>query len=337
MASENRATRHDLNLLRDKPYKFNFFHALRLIECVHKDNPKLGCSKRPADDPIRLGQAVSMAFETSTLAEFKLGKEGRPPRLTQRFFGLYGANAPMPLHITEYVRGREYNNHDNTLARFSDVFHHRMLCLFYKARADTEPTFQFDRPDKDRFADYVGALLGIAQPEFKNRDAMPDIAKLHYSGFLSNQVKNVAGLKNVLADYFKLPVSVEEFVGEWLTIEPSEQTRLGLSPQTGTLGISTVIGSKVWSCQHKFRIVFGALTQEEYESLLPSGKRLEALIAIVRNYIGDEMSWDVRLILKKEEVSGVSLNQGARLGWTSWVGHRESKEDASELLLNPFI
>lgn len=335
MDSKNRSPQHDLALLADKAYKFSFFHALRLIECVYNDKPKLGTSKRPVEDGVRFGQEVSMAFETSTLAEFKWGKDGRPPRLTQRFFGLYGTNAPLPLHITEYVRGREHNYHDNTLARFSDVFHHRMLCLFYKARADTEPTFQFDRPDEDRFVDYIGSLLGIAQPSFKNRDAMPDLAKLHYVGYLSNQVKSAEGLRAMLVDYFKLPVLIDEFVGEWLTIEPSEQTRLGFSPQTGTLGESALIGSKVWSCQHKFRITFDALTQAEYESLLPSGQRLKALIAIVRNYLGDEMTWDLRLILKKEQVSGVSLNQGARLGWTSWLGNRESDKNASELLLNP--
>lgn len=337
MAGENGSAQHDLSLLREKPYKFDFFHALRLLECVHADKPKLGTSKRPADDPIRLGQQVSMAFESSTLAEYKYGKEGRPPRLTQRFFGLYGANGPMPLHITEYVRGREYNEHDNTLARFSDVFHHRMLCLFYKARADAEPTYQFDRPEEDRFADYVGSLLGIGQKALQDRDAMPDIAKLHYSGFLSHQVKNADGLKAMLADYFKLPVSIEEFVGEWLSIDPDEQTRLGQSPKTGTLGVSAIIGSKVWSCQHKFRITFGALTKEEYDSLLPSGERLKALVAIVRNYLGDEMTWDVRLILKKEEVSPTALNGLGRLGWTSWMGERGSDEDADDLLLNPFI
>ena len=337
MAGKNRSTQHDLVLLREKAYQFSFFHALRLIECVHDDKPKLGTSKRPKDDPIRLGQEVSMAFESSTIASYKLGKEGRPPRLTQRFFGLYGANAPMPLHITVYVRGREYNYHDNTLARFSDVFHHRLLCLFYKARADAEPTYQFDRPNEDRFGGYVASLLGIKPESLQNRDAMPDIAKQHYVGFLSNQVKNTYGLKSILADYFKLPVSIEEFIGEWLTIEPPEQTRLGLSPKTGTLGVSAIIGSKVWSCQHKFRITFGALTKEEYESLLPSGKRLEALVAIVRNYLGDEMTWDVRLILKKEEVTAVKLNQGARLGWTSWMGHRDVNKDADDLLLNPFI
>jgi len=337
MASKNGTAEHDLKLLYEKAYQFNFFHALRLIECVHHDKPKLGTSKRPSDDAIRLGQAVSLAFETSTLAEFKQGKEGYPPRLTQRFFGLYGTNAPMPLHITEYVRGREYNNHDNTLARFSDIFHHRLLSFFYKARADVEPSYQFDRPNEDRFIDYVGALLGGGQKSLQHRDAMPDLAKLHYVGYLSNQVKNATGLQAMLADYFKLPILIEEFVGEWLTIEPSEQTRLGLNPETATLGISALIGSKVWSCQHKFRITFGALTQAEYNSLLPSGQRLKTLVAIIRNYLGDEMSWDIRLILKKEQVKGVSLNQGERLGWTSWLGKRKSNEDAGELLLNPFI
>lgn len=336
MAGENGSKKNDLaEALLKEPYKYDFFHALRLIECCHDDKPLIGQSNRPIDDAVRLGQEVSLAFESSTLSQFIPAHDGKPARLNQRFLGLFGPNGAMPLHLTEYVRSREHNFHDHTLARFSDIFHHRMISLFYRAKANTEPAFSFDRPKQDRFAGYLGALSGIGDEALQKRDAMPDLAKFHYIGLLSNQAKNADGLISILADFFKLPVKLDEFIGEWLTIEEEDLTRLGESPKTGSLGLSVVLGSRVWSCQHKFRILFGPLMLNEYLSLLPAGKRLEILIAIVRNYTGFEFNWDVNLILRKDQVPMTRLDGNSSLGWTSWLGQRQSEVDADDLRLNP--
>ncbi|GAB4267878.1 MAG: type VI secretion system baseplate subunit TssG [Methylomicrobium sp.] len=309
---------------------------MRLIECAYRDKPRLGQSTRPVDDPIRLGQDVSLEFETSSLTSFVPGEDGAPPKLNGRFFGLFGPNGPMPLHLTDYIRQRIHFHRDHTLKRFADLFHHRMLCLFYRAWADTEPTVSLDRPESDRFGAYVGSLSGIGTEAFAARDAMPDLAKLYFVGYLSCQAKHAEGLRAMLAEFFRLPVSIDEFVGEWLVIQEKDQTRLGDTPRTGELGISAILGSRVWSCQHKFRIRLGPLTLNEYCSLLPGGDRLEQLIAIVRNYIGDELSWDVNLILKKDEVPKARLGGYSVLGWTSWLGDRHSEADADDLTLNPF-
>jgi type VI secretion system protein ImpH len=337
MAGENRTASHHLEeSLAKEPYKYGFFRLMRLLECAYRDKPRLGRSARPVDDPVRLGQEVSLAFESSTLSAFTPGKDGLPPRLTGRFLGLFGTNGPLPLHLTEYVHERIHHYRDHTLARFADIFHHRMLCLFYRAWADTEPTVSFDRPESDRFADYVGSLAGLGLESLHERDAMPDLSKFYYAGYLSCQAKHAEGLRAMLADYFGLPVGIEEFVGEWLDIPASDLTRLGETPRTGELGVSAILGTRVWACQHKFRIRLGPLSLAEYQSLLPNGYRIGQLIAVVRNYIGDELVWDVNLVLKKEQVPGTRLDGQTGLGWTSWLGDRRENTDADDLLLNPF-
>lgn len=335
MASENWEKRNDLIVkLQDKPYKYGFFHVMRLIECCYSDKPLIGQSKRPVDDAVRFGQEVTLAFEPSTISRFFPAKAGVPARLNQFFLGLFGPNGPMPLNFTEYVKSRMHNNHDHTQARFADMFHHRMISLFYRARANVEPTFNFDRPN-DKFSNYVGSLFGLGDQSLLQRDAMPDLAKYHYAGHLANHAKNVDGLKAIIADFFKLPVDLNQFVGEWLDIQKSEVSRLGSSPNNCSLGMSTVLGSRVWGCQHKFRLVFGPLTMQQYESLLPSGERLEKLIAIVKNYMGTELVWDVNLLLKSDDIKGVTLGGTERLGWSSWLGLRTSIKDANSLVLNP--
>ena len=41
--------------------------TLRLIESHHPDKPRLGTARRPADEPIRLGQAADMSFAPGAL------------------------------------------------------------------------------------------------------------------------------------------------------------------------------------------------------------------------------------------------------------------------------
>jgi type VI secretion system protein ImpH len=74
----------------------------------------------------------------------------------------------------------------------------------------------------------------------------------------------------------------------------------------------------------------------DYENLLPVGNRIRRLVALVRNYIGDELAWDVRLILKKEEVPAMCLDERFRLGWTTWLGQRPEAGDADDLIINAF-
>ena len=320
--------------LRRKPYAFHFFQALRRLECLCPDRPRLGKSVRLADDPVRLTQEPSLAFAPATLAAFDPGTEDRPPRLSEYFLGLFGPQGPLPLHLTEYARDRSRNHGDHTFAGFADIFHHRILCLFYRAWADAQPTVSFDRPETDRFNVYVGAPFGLGMPSLWNRDAAPDLAKLHYAGRLVGQTRNPEGLQAILADFFNLPVTIENFVGHWLPLSETSRCRLGTSPTTGLLGVTAVIGERVWDCQYKFRIVIGPMPLREFQRFLPGSDSLRRLVAWVRNYVGDELLWDVNLILKREEVPPLKLGEETQLGWTTWLTSQPLGRDADDLKLD---
>jgi type VI secretion system protein ImpH len=340
MADTDRTKTHHLDelpgALQEKPYEFGFYHALRFIECLYSERPRLGRSKRPTDDPVRLAQEPAMSFESASLTAFEPGKDGKPHRLMVRLLGLLGPNGPLPLHLTEYAQNRRRDYGDLTFTRFLDVFHHRMLSLFYRAWANNEPTVSFDRPDSDRFSDYVGSLEGLGMPGLRRRDEISDQSKFYYCGRLSSQTKCAEGLQAILTDYFNLPAHIEEFVGEWIPLPQENICRLGKERANGTLGESVIVGSRVWGCQHKFRIVLGPLSFENYERLLPTGDRIRRLVTLVRNYVGDELAWDAKLILKRQEVPSVSLNGHSRLGWTTWLGERPGENDADDLVLDAF-
>lgn len=338
MARKDWATTDALKLaqeLHEQPYRFGFSAILRRLECLFKDRPRLGKSLGVKDDVLRLSQEPSMTFAPSTLAAFDPATSKHAARLAVNFFGLFGPNGPLPHHLTEYARDRARNDNDPTFTRFVDIFHHRMLSLFYRAWADAQPTVSYDRPDSDQFSQYVGALFGIGLPSHRRRDEMPDLAKLYFAGHMSCQSRHPEGLQSILHAFFHIPVSMEEFVGTRFPLPEDAQCRLGTSPETGTLGHSFVIGTHIWSNQQKFRLIFGPVSYRDFQRFLPGGVSLRRLIAIIKNYLGEEMTWDLRLVLKKEELPKWKLGSTGQLGWTTRLTRKPIEKDIDEVLLHP--
>ncbi len=255
--------------LRQAPHQFDFFQALRRLECAHRDRPRLGTSLRPADDLVRFSQEAALAFANCTLSSFSPGKNGRPWRLATNFFGFLGPNGPLPIHLTEYARDRARNSGDPTFVRFLDLFLHRLLSLFYRARAMAEPTFQFDRPETDRFRLYIGALCGYGEAALHDRDELPDLAKLHFAGHFGCTAKSALRLQSILSELLGVPATVDEFVAHWMLLPDDCRCQLGVDPSAGTLGVSAILGDRVSDCQHKFRIVVGPMQERRVRSAAP--------------------------------------------------------------------
>jgi type VI secretion system protein ImpH len=272
-----------------------------------------------------VGQDPSLGFEPTPVSGFSWPEATSPGRLVVTFLGLWGPNGPLPLHLTEYARDRWKHAGDRTLVSFLDVFHHRMLLLFHRAWAKTQPTAGLDRFEADEFAKYLGSLFGVGFEGTRGRDGLPDRAKLHYAGRFASPARNAEGLRDVVSDYFCLPATIEEFVGDWLTLPPESRWQLG-APGASTFGSTAVLGARVWSRCDRFRIVLGPLSQSDFNRMRPGSEGMAALLSLVRLYTHDEWGWDIRLTLDSVAASPMCLARGGRLGWTSRIG-RGSTED----------
>ncbi len=321
-----------LDALAEAPYRYDFYQTLRVLECLHAERPRWGTAVRPADEPIRLGQAPDLSFAPVPIAGFEPATGKAKPRLLLYFGGLLGPNGPLPLHMTEYARERLRHMNDRTLARFLDIFHHRFLAFLYRAWAQAQPCVNRDRPDSDRFAVYIGSFFGLGPEQFQHRDRAPDEAKHFHVSSLARHVRNADGIAAIVRQFFGVPVAVDEFVGHWLRLEPDDRTLLGRSG--AVLGTEGVLGSYVWDRQHKFRLRLGPLTWEQYESFLPGHAPLRKLVDWVRLYFSFEFAWDVRLVLARGAVPPLRLGAGGRLGWTSWLGAKPHDRDAGDLCLD---
>lgn len=338
MATDKRAGPDTLGhfaKLAEEPEKHHVFQAMRVIDAAYPDKPRLGESRRPRQDPVRLGQEAELAFPPSTIASFKPGTDTKPGTLINRAFGLFGPQGPLPLHLTEYARTRQRNHRDHTIVAFANMLTHRMLTLLYRAWRSGQPAASYDRGD-DEFERRVAAIAGYRGDGLNNRDAVPDVSRRHFAAIMSQGSKNPDGLISVLSTFFDVDVEIDQFVGCWLHLEPDDCWELG---RPAGLGQTTSIGSKVWSRASKFRLRIGPLDRDRYERFLPGTDGWDRLEAIVRSYIGDMFDWDVQLILKGDEVPRSVLGGSTRLGQTSWVEPKRDDDtprpDAADLFLTP--
>lgn len=320
--------------LTESPEKKHIFHAFRVVESAFPESPRIGNSRRPREDKVRFGQAAELNFPASTLAGFVPPQGDKPGRMTNRFFGLFGPQGPLPLHLTEYARERQRHQRDPTFVGFADMLTHRMMTLLFRAWRSGQPAPSFDRGDNDSFEHKIAALAGSSGETMRKQDDFPDLARRHFTGLLSQGPKNAEGLVSIVASFFGARVHIEQFVGCWLELEPDDRWQLGAR---AALGRTTSIGDRVWSRGTKFRLKIGPLSLAEYERLLPGGSSLKRLRSIVRSYVGDALDWDVNLILKAEEKPDAILGQTVRLGQTGWIGQTDNGRDADDLFLEPGV
>ena len=340
-----------LDVLAADATQFDFYNILRRFDAVVAGAMPLGRALRPKDEPIRLTQHASLSFAPASLHSFEPGvAAGGVGRLTINNFGLYGPNGALPQHLTEYVQERLLHYRDQTLARFCDIFQHRMILLFYRAWADCQAANSLDHPDRDNFGRYAASLVGLGQNTLRHRDSVPDHLKLHHAGHLCRQTRNVEGLVRPLAALLRVPVALKEYCMHWLKLAVADQTRLMSATLAGKgsvhrielgltssrLGLGAVAGVRVPDVQHKFRLILGAMCFREFERFLPDGDRFVQVRDWIRNYIGIELVWDARLVLVKDEVPATRLGVYGQLGWTSWLGMPPGKRarDADDVLLN---
>lgn len=319
--------------LADQAPHYDYFQALRLLECAHHGWSRLGEAQHPQDEFVRLEHRPTMAFTPSSTAEYEEATDDRPARLSSHCFGLTGPNGPLPLHLTEYVVERDQFHQDETFRRFLDLFHHRMLSLFYRAWANAQPTVQSDRPDTDRYRFYIGSLIGMGLESEQNRDRLADTWKLHFAGRFLNQTRNAEGLEAILQSVLGVPAEVVPFAGRWLPIPEECQLRLGKTRGNGCLGESATLGSRVWDRQSHCRIVLGPMSLHTFIELLPQRKSNRILSDTLRQYLCDELACDVVLELHGGEVPRMQLGGNAQLGQTTWLPDRHPFSNRRDVVL----
>jgi type VI secretion system protein ImpH len=342
-------------------YRFEFIQALRLLEQLGTSTSHNPPEERsPGHEPFHLRSAVGFNFPPSEVRSVSPGNASdAKPELTTNFFSLAGSAAPLPDWIAELLI-QQARNRDSGIRDFLDIFHHRLLTLLYRVRLRhrpwLEPTMTGSKSTssqapasnqfraQNRMSGYLLAFTGLGLPELRNRLPIGDEELLPYAGLLWQRPRSMAGLERILAHAFSVPIRSRQMIGLWRRIERDDWTRLGAHPngrqtftqsrgQNNTLGHTMVLGTRTWDSQGRFGIIVGPLNLAQFQSFLPGRASHKKLTALVRFYAGDLHDCSIHLSIAPTEIPTTRLNK-SRLGWTSWLKTKPSK-NTRHITLSP--
>jgi type VI secretion system protein ImpH len=330
-----------------EPERFRFFQAVRLLEResarAAADDSRferrraVGEDADPSAEVVRFRALPSLSFPPTEIASLK-ESNGHGPEMTVSFMGLAGPSGVLPQHYTSTII-RTVREKSLSLRDFLDVFNHRLISLFWRAWAKYRLPIAYEHGagrGGDGITDALRALTGIGGEHLRERARVGDETLLHYSGHLGHFPRSAAGLGAMLSDYFGRRVRVQQFFGRWLPLAPSERSRLASRARpSGTycgLGVDATLGERVWDVQGSFRLHIGPLSYGQFLGFMPEGDDLTRLGELTKLYVGPDLSFDVQLTLKKDEVPMLRLaGLGApRLGWNTWLRHEPEWRDRDD-------
>ena len=321
MAATKRKPDPDLSRqLFERFYEFSFYRAVYLLERFSENRKKLGEALVPSDEPVRFSAKKGFSFPPSDISDLMDGGSQQAPAMEVAFLGLTGPSGVLPQWYTQLILARDREK-DNTLADFLDLFHHRLITLFYLAWKKHRFPENYQLGARDRLSRYLLSLSGLGTPGLTEMIGLPEEALTFYSGLLSRPIASAVAIEAAVAYFADARVRVEQFIERIVDLEPPDQTQLGAA--NATLGDDAICGSQVWESQTKFRIHLGPVGKEKFSRMMPIGDLLVPIFSLVRYMVGIEYEFEIRIYLRKEDVPLCQLGStGAdapMLGWTTWV------------------
>ena len=301
-------------------YRFSFFKAVHLLETLSPDRKPLGQTLNPKEEAVRFSVKPGLTFPASDISGLKRSYQNDPPEMDVAFMGLIGPSGVLPYWYNELAieRAREK---DVAFTAFLDIFHHRLISLFYLAWKKYNLPVTYAPGARDKLSRYLLSLIGLGTQGLSGMIGLPEEALIFYGGLLSRQVPSAVAVEAAVEYFAGTKAAIDQFIERVIPIDPEDQTHLGST--NSELGVSTVCGGYARENQGKFRVNLGPLGYERFLRFLPSGTMLRPIFSFTRFMAGIEYEFEIRLFLKREEVPPCTIGldgPGApRLGWSTWL------------------
>jgi type VI secretion system protein ImpH len=312
MAAEKRKPNPSVRQqLFDQGCCFNFFKAVHLLErFAGLKSP--GNSLSPENDPIRFRVQPGFDFPASDIATIRNGHKDRKPEVTVNFMGLIGPHGVLPHWYNEHAQQLIYNK-DAAFTDFLNLFHHRLISLFYLAWKKYRLAENF-RPDcNDPISRSLADLAGL-DPFDQKQDTLffQFIHKrlIYFSGLVARAVPTASVIETVIASAVGAPVQVEQFVARMIAVHAHNRTCLGRN--NSTLQKDAMCGGRIREISTYFIVKLGPLAWDKYLAFQPRSRNLGIVNHLIARIAGLEYEFEVQLILKGPEIPGLCL--GGRRG-----------------------
>ena len=87
------------------------------------------------------------------------------------------------------------------------------------------------------------SLIGLGTAGLQDHQAVPDQALIGYEGLLAQYPRSASAFRQMLSDYFEIPVEVQPFAGSWRPLDPGFRTgvKVAVVDATGKVVATTTI------------------------------------------------------------------------------------------------
>ncbi len=273
----------------------------------------------PTADIVALARAAALSPDETSTPRADTPQTLPPVHMIVNFLGLYGPSSPLPTFYTEALltTGEE----EPILRHFLDLFHHRLLSLFYRCWEKYRYYVQYQPAAEDTFSSWLFALIGVSSAERQQRTDLAWHRLLPYLGLLTMRTTSGAVVARLVAHYFRqIPVRVDECIGRWVPVALEQRLRLGEANQQ--LGEDTILGERFYDRSGKFRLTIGPVSWEVLQRFLPTGLYAHEIRALLYFILRDPLEFDLECQVYASEVPPLRLQDDSpcRLGWSTWLG-----------------
>jgi type VI secretion system protein ImpH len=323
--------------LKQDPFQFGLFQAASLLERIalgQGDTASWG----PSDHPVRFKSDITLGFPAGDIQSIRPEDSGSYQVYTS-LMCLAGSRGPLPLVFTEMLLASRRNK-DHAPVDFMDVFNHRLLHLLFQAKQKYHLSLGArhlaDMPLL-RFVD-ASASLGFREKKAVNEEAI----WLQHAALMGAAPRSMSSLLAMLQDRLGIRFEAQQFFGEWLLIDPSEQASLGRglkNKSAAQLGVNATLGIRAWHQGAGILLQAKNLTPQAYQKLLPGESCHRKLKWLVKQHQSSNYRVCLQIHLKDRHFKPAGLGaQGPRLGLTAWLTHAapaHEKNVASARALSP--
>jgi type VI secretion system protein ImpH len=319
--------------LRTEAHRFNFFKAVHLLELSAGNRPP-GKGLSPAQDPVHFKVRPGFSFPASDIQQIKANGNGSAPQMTVNFMGLIGPKGVLPDWYNSHAIERNYHK-DYCFTDFLDLFHQRLISLFYLAWKKYRLAENYRGDCDDPISRILAELTGATEREQAVDPEFFDYAQkrlIHFCGLVTRTVPTVAAIETIVAHAVGAPVCIEQFVERLVPIHEQDRTRLGR--KNSTLKQDALCGRSIRDASSFFRVAIGPLSWERYMAFAPRSRNLEMLRRLIAFLAGIEYEFEVRLIIHGHAIPALSLGSKVQppiLGRTATLRrpHRSHKHDVT--------
>ncbi len=301
-----------------------FFRPSGCSNCSQPDRSPVGDFANPRREAVRFGVNASLAFPASAIQSLKPGEPDSAGRHGRELHGL-GRPARLTSQLLHRTRRRSRSRRTTPpYPTFLNIFHHRAISLFYRAWERSHFTVGYEREGSDSMTSRLLDFVGLGLPSLQSRQVIRDESILYYSGLFGlssrSALRSNPFFPTTSTCLSKLSSSSASGVHSSTPINAASIS--AARRIVAKLGFGAVAGDEIWDRQSRAQIRIGPLDAKRYRDFLPDGTVFQPLQALARFFSGNDVEFEVQLILKQEQVPACELGDesgNAQLGWFTWM------------------